>query len=195
MFGYSLWYLASHPDAQHKLRAELEEHKIDMRTPSHQDPNASDRPSRLDSLPYLRAVIDECLRMRPTSTLLPRITPPDRTVSVAGIDNIPPNTRINSFQWFVHRDPTKWENVNDWKPERWLSMDRSSKKHGREDVLWPFASGPRMCLGNHLTYYFMQHVLAAMCSRFSLSALPRHDGKGTPGSPEDELPISVVLRG
>ncbi|KAJ6090442.1 hypothetical protein N7486_009257 [Penicillium sp. IBT 16267x] len=192
--GYALWYLASHPDAQQKIHAELEEHKIDMTSPIHQDPSGLDRSSRLDSLPYLRAVIDECLRMRPTSTLLPRITPPDRSVSVAGIDNIPPNTRINSFQWFVHRDPTKWENVNDWDPERWLSMDRSGKKHDREDVLWPFASGPRMCLGNHLTYYFMQHVLAAICSRFVLSALPRDERQCTPGSPEDELPITVVLR-
>ena len=168
-----------------------------MRSPSHHHlaPNALDRPSRLDSLPYLRAVIDECLRMRPTSTPLPRITPPDRSVSVAGIDNIPPNTRINSFQWFVHRDPTKWENVNDWDPERWLSMDRKSgKKHGREDVLWPFASGPRMCLGNHWTYYCMQHVLAAICSRFVLAALPRDERQCKPGSPEDELPITVVLR-
>lgn len=160
----------------------------------HQDPSGLDRSSRLDSLPYLRAVIDECFRMRPTSTLLPRITPPDRSVSVAGIDNIPPNTRINSFQWFVHRDPTTWKNVNDWDPDRWLSIDRSDKKSDREDVLWPFASGPRMCLGNHLTYYFMQHILAAICSRFVLSALPRDERQCTPGSPEDKLPIIVVLR-
>ncbi|CAG8181721.1 unnamed protein product [Penicillium salamii] len=193
VFGYALWYLASQPDAQQKIHAELEEHKIDMTSPIHQDPSGIDRSSRLDSLPYLHAVIDECLRMRPTSTLLPRTTPPDRSVSVAGID-IPPNTRINSFQWFVHRDPKKWDNVNDWDPERWFSVDRSGKKHDREDVLWPFASGPRMCLGNHLTYYFMKHVLAAICSRFVLSALPRDERQCTPGSPEDELPITLIVR-
>ncbi len=116
---------------------------------------ASSRSTELDSLPYLRAVIDESLRMRPTSTPLPRITPSDRTVSVAGIDNIPPGTRINTFQWFVHRDPSKWDRVDEWCPYRWLGRGEGVGKLAREDVLWAFASGPRICLGNNLTYYSM----------------------------------------
>lgn len=164
------------------------------RTPNHnhnQPPNPPSRPSQLDTLPYLRAIINESLRLRPTSTPLPRLTPHDRSVSIAGMSNIPPNTRINSFQWFVHRDPAKWENVDDWEPERWLARGKSD---GREDVLWPFASGPRMCLGSHWTYYFMQHVLAAMCQSFVFGVLPRGERVCAPGSPGDELPISVVLR-
>ncbi|GIC86015.1 uncharacterized protein Aud_002375 [Aspergillus udagawae] len=199
ILGYAFWYLAQHPDAQHRISAELDAHGIDMSSRSHdsntQDTGAPSRATQLDSLPYLHAVIDECLRMRPTSTPLPRITPADREVFVAGF-SIPPGTRINSFQWFVHRDPRKWENVNCWDPQRWLQMDRvSGKKYNREDVLWPFASGPRMCLGNHLAYYCMQHILAVVCSRFVLTALPREERQCWPGSPEDELPIRVVLRG
>jgi cytochrome P450 len=109
-------------------------------------------PQALDKVRYLDAVIYESLRMRPTSTLLPRITPPDRSVSIAGVDGIPPNTRVNAFQWFVHRDPKKWDRVDEWVPERWMERDES-KKNGREDVLWAFASGPRVCLGNNWTFY------------------------------------------
>ena len=175
---------------------------------------------KLDSLPYLRAVINESLRMRPNSTPLPRVTPPDKVVSVAGIDGIPPGTRINAFQWFVHRDPEKWRHVDEWDPDRWLEPQSISDKHNRESVLWAFASGPRNCLGSNLTYYrtyckmtvmslsstminfanvpchkVMQHILAAVFSRFVLTALPRREVESSPGAPEDELPISVSLRG
>ncbi len=110
-------------------------------------------PVALGKLKFLEAVIQESLRMRPTSTPLPRITPSDRAVSIAGIDNIPPNTRVNAFQWFVHRDPTKWDRVDEWIPERWLGREHVSKKDRREDVLWALASGPRICLGSNWTYY------------------------------------------
>lgn len=75
-------------------------------------------------------------------------------------------------------------------------MERhGGKGQGREDVLWAFASGPRMCLGSHWTYLFLQSVLAAVCGRFVFGALPREETQNAPGSPGDELPITVVLRG
>jgi hypothetical protein len=40
----------------------------------------------------------------------------------------------------------------------------------------------------------MQHVLAAMCERFVLVALPRGEMESTPGSLGDELPVAVMLR-
>lgn len=157
VLGYTFWYIAQNPNAQKRIQAELDTHGINMMKPDHftdKDPvTRKSRAAELDSLPYLRAVIDESLRMRPTSTPLPRITPSDRTVSVADIENIPPGTRINAFQWFVHRDPSKWDRVHDWCPDRWLERAVGEKKGFGEDVLWAFASGPRACLGNNLTYY------------------------------------------
>ncbi|QMW37325.1 hypothetical protein G4B11_000561 [Aspergillus flavus] len=193
VLGYAFWYLAQHPDAQQRIQTELNSQGIDMRS-RETVTNSSKRPRavELDSLPYLRAVIDECLRMRPTSTPLPRITPPNRKVSVAGIDGIPPGTRINTFQWFVHRDPQKWDNAHDWNPDRWLTRGNTDNKNEREDVLWAFASGLRMCLGNNWTYYAMQHILATICSSFNFTALPREENQCWPGSPEDELPIRTA---
>lgn len=158
VLAYTFWYLAQHPYAQKRLRDELMASGIDMTsrpTPA-ADMSTSlsgSIPTALDKVKYLDAVINESLRMRPTSTPLPRTTPPDRCVSLMGVDNIPPGTRVNAFQWFVHRDPGKWDRVDDWIPERWLGRDESGKKGGREDVLWAFASGPRVCLGTNWTFY------------------------------------------
>ena len=109
-------------------------------------------PSSLDNLTYLSAVLKESLRMRPNSTPLPRITPHEHSVTLAGIDNIPPGTRVNTFQWFVHRDPGKWTQPNRWMPERWLCHE-GDKLRGDEGILWAFGSGPRMCVGSHLSHY------------------------------------------
>lgn len=92
--------------------------------------------------------------MRPNSTPLPRITPPDRSVDLAGVKDIPPGTRVNSFQWYLHRDPRQWNRPDEWIPERWLSEGQEKKGNSEgEGVLWAFGSGPRMCVGTHLTQY------------------------------------------
>ncbi|KHN96075.1 Cytochrome P450 [Metarhizium album ARSEF 1941] len=157
VLGYTFWYLAQHRHAQLRIRAELEAAGIDMTKRPAPETDVSISPDSipvaLEKVKYLDAVICESLRMRPTSTLLPRITPSDRRISLAGVDNIPPDTRVNAFQWFVHRDPEKWEKVDEWVPERWLGRDGLGRKNDREDVLWAFASGPRICLGNNWTFY------------------------------------------
>ena len=91
--------------------------------------------------------------MRPNSTPLPRITPTDASVRLAGIEGIPPGVRVNAFQWFVHRDPKKWDRVDEWIPERWLDGHGKLIKGSGESQLWGFCSGPRMCAGSNLSQF------------------------------------------
>ena len=81
--------------------------------------------------------------MRPNSTALPRITPQDRPVTLAGVEGIPPGTRVNTFQWFLHRDPEAWDLVEEWIPERWLDQRegdgkrrRARRKKGSAMAVW-----------------------------------------------------------
>ena len=103
--------------------------------------------------------------MRPNSTPLPRVTPSDHSVTVAGVEAIPPSTRVNCFQWFLHRDPEMWSKPDEWIPERWLREDGSEKD--KMPPLWAFASGPRMCIGAHLTYYRKYLSMPSLLVRIS----------------------------
>ncbi|KAI0455789.1 cytochrome P450 [Xylaria acuta] len=198
VLAYTIYYIARHPTAQQTLREELRAAQLDMSINRGHTGSAAagnmymPSPQALDKLPYLSAVLKESFRMRPNSTPLPRITPGDRTVSLAGYEDIPPGTRVNSFQWFVHRDPSKWEAVDEWRPERWLDDDPPSKLHDAkqsgEARLWAFGSGPRICVGVHLTQYFMRYILASIFTNFQVSiAASASFGRHVPGSLEDKL--------
>ncbi|KAI1827298.1 cytochrome P450 [Xylaria intraflava] len=200
VLAYTIYYIARHPTAQQTLREELRAARVDMSIHRKQDGSAAaddvymPAPQALDKLPYLSAVLQESFRMRPNSTPLPRITPEDRAVSLAGYGGIPPGTRVNSFQWFVHRDPTRWEAVDEWRPERWLEDDSRSNfrpdnaKQSDEARLWAFGSGPRICVGVHLTQYLMRYIIASIFTNFKVSVVePGSFGRHAAGSLEDKL--------
>ncbi|KAL8950435.1 MAG: hypothetical protein Q9222_003529 [Ikaeria aurantiellina] len=198
VLAYTLYYVSQNPIAQHRLRQEIASATPEMQNLAGlddsdlQDHNLPSAAS-LDQLPYLSAIICESLRMRPNSTPLPRITPAGSSVRLAGIEGIPPGVRVNAFQWFVHRDPKKWDRVDDWIPERWLDGDGKLLRGSGESQLWGFCSGPRMCAGSNLSQYLMRYILALIFSNFTAQPV-RIDsfGRHTPGSLEDALCVQFT---
>ncbi|PHH60263.1 hypothetical protein CDD82_2327 [Ophiocordyceps australis] len=181
VLAYTIFYISQNPDAQTKLRAQL----ATLQPSMHRSPNdqALPSPRSLDTLPYLSAVLKESYRMRPTSTPLPRITPRDRPVCLAGIPDIPPGTRVNAFQWLIHRNPDNYRHVDHWDPERWLE----ETKDGRPLLLWAFGGGSRMCVGVSLTHYLMRYIIAILYSNFTSRVVSKRTGHFEPGSTEDEI--------
>jgi cytochrome P450 family 110 len=100
------------------------------------DPNAG--PEQLARLPYLGAVIDETLRMRPVTTDTFRLlTRPWQF----GKWLIPAGTAISASALLVHSDPELWPEPEAFQPDRFLH-DRP-----RPNVYMPFGGGTRRCLG------------------------------------------------
>ncbi|KAF3018791.1 hypothetical protein E8E14_001375 [Neopestalotiopsis sp. 37M] len=182
--AYTLRFVAQNSGAQSRLRDEFLGNAADQAF----SPQSA---STLGGLPYLSAVINESFRLRPTGTPLPRVTPKNKTTRLGRYEGIPGGVRVNTYQWFLHRDPRIWNAAEEWVPERWLK-DGENAGPGKDQVLWQFCSGPRMCVGNHLTDYLMRQIMSSMMTNFELrnqytEALDREDI----GTAKDRIPMVI----
>lgn len=153
-----MYHLLKNPPVYAKLREELDN--------ALSDKNAIPSYSSVQQLPYLRACLDESLRLvPPLSYGLPRITPPEGAI-IAG-HWIPGGTTVSVSAYVVHRDPATFPEPEEFRPERWL------KKEGRDlnAAFIPFITGARGCIGRNITYLEQTVLMAALVRRYDL-ALP-----------------------
>ena len=128
-----MWYLlASHPEAQERLAAELdgvpwEGHPtIDM----------------LPNYPYTRSVIDEALRLYPPLWLMTRKALNDDRL---GEYFVPAGTEIFISPFLIQHSADLWETPDEFNPDQ-LSANKRLERH--ELALCPFGAGPRKCIGD-----------------------------------------------
>lgn len=119
-------------------------------------------------LPYLKACIDEGLRLLPPSaTTTPRYTPPTGQ-DIMG-HWIPGNTEVLCPTYSLHRNPAVFSNPDSFEPERWLSDDAK----GLHTSFIPFSAGPRACIGRNITYMEQQMLIASLVHRYSFELVSR----------------------
>lgn len=107
------------------------------------------------ALPYIRAVIDETLRIFPPATFgLPRTSPG------AHVDGhyVAAGAVVGVTAWVTHHDERYWHDAGSFKPERWIGDGSGDNK----DAFQPFSLGPRSCIGVNLAYLEIRIVLAKM---------------------------------
>lgn len=115
------------------------------------------------NLPYIDAIVKETMRLHPAVPMLvPRMSRED--CQVAGY-NIVKGTRVLINVWTIGRDPTIWENPNEFHPERFVGKNIDMKGHNFE--LLPFGSGRRMCPGYNLGVKVISSTLANLLHGFS----------------------------
>ncbi|KAL3421590.1 cytochrome P450 oxidoreductase [Phlyctema vagabunda] len=156
-----LYQLLKHPDCLEKLRSEVA---------SALDENDIVAPyDKIRHLPYLRACLDESLRLLPpTSFGLPRRTPSEGAPILG--DYIPGETSVSISAYVVHRDESVFPDAESFKPERWLG--EGAKDLQRAFV--SFSTGARGCIGRNISYLEQGVLLASVVHRYDF-ALPSPD--------------------
>jgi unspecific monooxygenase len=148
VFTYMVYELSHHPEVQTKLQDELR--SIANPLLDSENPNNIPESQTLEQLPFLGAIIKECLRLRNTSPNAdPRVTPAHCSCRIGSLVNVPPSTRVCSFGWCLHRNPDVYTNPSVWDPNRWLEEgcdDRTAAKKW----FFAFGAGSRKCIGQHI---------------------------------------------
>ncbi|KAI1395606.1 cytochrome P450 [Hypoxylon fuscum] len=199
----ALFHLSCHPDAYDRLAAEI-------RGTFSSGRDIQPGP-KLASCSYLRAVIDESLRMTPPAPS-PLWREPEILASSTTepfiVDGhvIPPGTEVGVHLWAIMHNPTYFADPFTFRPERWLSSDADSpqEKEARATMRRAhvsFGLGDRSCAGKSMAYMESSLTIARILWYFDFVRAPGEAGKlglGKEGSKDpwdrpDQFQIYDVL--
>ncbi|RDW77871.1 cytochrome P450 monooxygenase [Coleophoma crateriformis] len=153
-----LHQLLKHPQMLEKLRSEVDAVLDDDEVVAPYE--------KVKNLPYLRACLDESLRLfPPTSHGLTRATPPEGAVILG--DFIAGDTTVSMSALVAHRDEKVYPQAEKFIPDRWL--DDNGKE--LQPYFITFSAGARGCIGRNISYLEQTVLLASMVHRYEF-ALP-----------------------
>nr|QPC57095.1 CYP71AJ50 [Kitagawia praeruptora] len=111
---------------------------------------------------YLKAVIKESMRLYiPAPLLLPRAARED--VKLMGYD-IKSGTQVLVNAWAIARDPSVWDNPEEFRPERFLNSPIDYK--GLHYEYLPFGAGRRSCPGIRFAMALTELAIANVVHKF-----------------------------
>lgn len=179
-----MYQLLKNPQCMERLRQEIDE-TLD------EDEEVAPY-EKVKYLPYLRAVLDESLRIfPPISHGLTRQTPTEGS-EIAG-HYIPGGTTVAVSAFIAHRDPVIFPDPEKYDPDRWLG--EKGKDLGPNFIA--FSAGARGCIGRNIAYLEQTVLLASMLHRYDFElAQPGFE----PGRYEwqnlhlTELPVKIRRR-
>ncbi|KFY54761.1 hypothetical protein V496_07175 [Pseudogymnoascus sp. VKM F-4515 (FW-2607)] len=115
------------------------------------------------NLPYLKACINEGMRIHSTSAIgLPRVVPVDGpAVEICG-RKFEPGTVLSVPNYTIHRLESIWGADGDqYRPERWETLTEDQKK-----AFVPFGHGPRSCVGRNVAEMELTLAMATLVRRY-----------------------------
>jgi cytochrome P450 len=154
--AFALYYLTQNPDVLARAKAE-----VDALWGGSTDPD----PAYADvaKLRYVRAVLDESLRLWPTAPGYLRVARADTVLGG--------RYRIKRGQWvlvvlpLVQRDPRVWPDPERFDPDRFAPGHAKNRAHAYK----PFGTGQRACIGRQFALHEAVLTLAMILHRYDLT--------------------------
>lgn len=156
----TLFYLLHNPAALARLQKEL-------RSTFTSTDDIRSGPT-LNDCKYLRACIDEALRMSPpVGAILPRLTL-QGGIDIAG-EHIPAGVGVGCPIYALHHHQEYVKDAFDYKPERWLHGECDEEENARLlSVFNPFSVGSRGCIGKPMAYMELSLALGRLLWRWDV---------------------------
>lgn len=117
-------------------------------------------------LPFIRAIIDETLRLYPPAGIISRTAQAKDTL--CGREILPGDTVMVPI-YALHRQEMLWDAPDAFRPERFLD--------GKPDryAYLPFGDGPRICIGASFALQEAVIILATLLARFKFTPIEGKD--------------------
>ena len=159
--SWALYWIHRNPEVKEKLLSELNQANFDD-------------PMSIYKLPYLTAVCQETLRIKPVAMLT---FPREVVKPVELLDyKLNPGMVVIGCIYLLHQREDLYPSPKKFKPERFLECQYSPYE------FMPFGAGVRRCLGDALAQYELKLAIATILSNYELSLV-------------DNKPIKAVRRG
>lgn len=162
----TIYHLISNPACLAKLRNEVE-----ACFPFHGEEDAEEGLlpySSVCELPYLRACIDETLRLRPPIAYqLPRLVHSPEGATIAG-HHVRQGTVVAVPTFSVHRHKDLYKDPDEFMPERWLDTADAEQIKNLKTYTIPFSQGSRACIGRHIAIVELQILVSSLVRRYDM---------------------------
>ncbi|VUC37234.1 unnamed protein product, partial [Clonostachys rosea] len=153
----TLYYLMNNPGPYRKLKEEVRAVEKD------EDLTLA----RISRMEYLKAVIDESMRLYPpVPAAMDRVVPGDGAM-IAG-HWIPAGTWVGICQYAANRSDKHFAEPLVFAPERYLESRDAKFQGDARGVVQPFSLGPRNCIGQNLARAEIRLILAKLTWHFDL---------------------------
>ncbi|MCJ8732766.1 hypothetical protein PDJAM_G00214970 [Pangasius djambal] len=155
---WALYLLSQDPKAQDTLYQEVNSIIKEDKIPTAED---------INSMPYLKAVIKETLRMYPVVPINGRLLS-ENDVIIGG-HFFPKKTMFTMHHYAISHDETIFPEPRVFKPERWL---RDGRERPSPFGSIPFGFGVRGCVGKRIAELEMHLGLARIIKLFEVKLDP-----------------------
>lgn len=161
--GWILHFLATHPEAQEALRAEVDGVLGEA--------DAVDTAEKAGALRLVTGAFIEALRLRPVTPVMFLAAAQD--VQLAGYD-IPAGTDLFLLLDYEARSKLHYDDPDRFDPTRWTGPKVNPASPS--DSLFPFGGGPRICPGHGLAALEVQTLIGTLLRRYRIERAPNTPG-------------------